>query len=54
METYETYDRLAAEGYLYSKRRAGLFVSESLPEDFLLAQREPSARQAYSSRLETF
>jgi GntR family transcriptional regulator/MocR family aminotransferase len=34
----EAFERLTAEGYLYSKDRAGLFVCESLPEDFLLGR----------------
>lgn len=31
----EAYDRLTAEGYLFSRGRAGLFVCECLPDDFL-------------------
>jgi GntR family transcriptional regulator/MocR family aminotransferase len=42
----EAYDRLTAEGYLYSKQRAGLFVCESLPDDFLLAPPARSRRPA--------
>lgn len=32
----EAYDRLTAEGYLFSKDRSGLFVCETLPEHFFL------------------
>lgn len=35
MTAIEAYERLTAEGYLFSRDRAGLFVCDALPDDFL-------------------
>jgi GntR family transcriptional regulator/MocR family aminotransferase len=44
----EAYDRLTAEGYLHSKNRAGLFVCELLPEDFLHGGPAPPKRPNFN------
>jgi GntR family transcriptional regulator/MocR family aminotransferase len=36
MTAIEAYERLTAEGYLFSRDRAGLFVCNALPDDFFL------------------
>src|ERR1044072_7774229 len=36
------YDQLAAEGYLETRAGSGTFVSEKIPEEFVLAKAEAS------------
>ena len=45
--TSAAYDELAAEGYVHSRRGAGVFVAADLPEDYLAnRQQRPSAAEA--------
>ncbi len=44
MTAIEAYERLTAEGYLFARDRAGLFVCETLPEDFLFGEPDRKKR----------
>ncbi len=46
----EAYERLIAEGYLYTQAGSGIFVSERIPEDFIPEGGAPASRSPRTRR----